>query len=254
MSVQPQRAIAVVVRLLALGFFAWLYGGDLVRRAQAQSAEVAALSELPHLGLALAGVLVALGGFGVLGVALAQRRPARWAPLRLLSSALVALALLDFVVLSSKKGLLTVDEQGQLAIDALAQAASDNSGVEAVLRDPAMLGAMAADLGAAPYFERGEPVGPWRVEVRERCAGPADDAREARPGTLIYCVAADFKHAWVTLVATRAGQVFGARQVVGTAPGWVGEVQVARPPERDSEEAFPPEQPVWDSPTPEAGP
>lgn len=250
---KPLRAGQVAIRLVLLGFFAWLYGGDLVRFAQARTSEVAALSSLPHLGLSLAGVLVVLFGLGALGVSLAQRRPARWAPQRALTIALVSVVFFDLVVLSSRRDLLSAEHRAQRAIATLAERASERSGTEVVLRDPRVLQAIVAELGPVPYFVKGERVPAWQVEVRERCQGPAADAREAAVGTLVYCVAVDRRQGWVTLVGTAAGEVFGPRAVVGTTPEWVGEVRLAPPPVPE-EEPGDPGPPVWPSPTPEAGP
>jgi hypothetical protein len=102
-----------------------------------------------------------------------------------------------------------------------------------------------------PYFVHGERVPEWKLELRERCAGPAVEAGEAQVGTIIYCVSVDRKQAWVTLVGAPLGQVFGPRGIVSTEPAWVGQVHVTAPeppPERDE----PTEQPVWGAPTPDA--
>lgn len=249
---KPLRAGQVVVRAVLLVFFAWLYGGDLARLVQARSAEVAALSSLPHLGLSLAGVLVVLFGLGVLGVSLAQRRPARWAPQRALTIALVSVVFFDLVVLSSRRDLLSAEHRAQRAIATLAQRASERSGTEVVLRDPGTLQALAAELGPVPYFVKGARVPGWQVELRERCPGPAADVRGAAVGTLLYCVSSDRRQAWVSLVGTTAGEVFGPRALVGTSPEWVGTVHLAPapPPEEEPGEPGPP---VWAPPTPGDG-
>jgi hypothetical protein len=68
-------------------------------------------------------------------------------------------------------------------------------------------------------------------------------------GTLIYCVAVDRKQAWVSLVGTANGQVFGPRSIVSVKEGWVGEVHVPAPEQPDQAA-----EPVWEQPTPEAAP
>jgi hypothetical protein len=249
----PSKAGQLALRAAMLLFLGWLYGGDLLLWLGARSAEVAAMSELPRVELAGLGVLVVLFGFGVLSVL--QQKPASWRPQRLVSIAVVSLLFFDFVVLSSRKSMLPAEEQAVLAVQALAEGASELSAEEAVLRDPNALQAMADELGAVPYFEAGQRVPGWKVETREGCQGPAGDARSSRAGTFIYCVAGDRKRAWVTLVGTAVGERFGPRVVVSTDPAWVGEVQVkpreAAPPEGVEAPETPP---VWDQPTQEDAP
>ena len=45
------KPAGVIARVFLLLFLAWLYGGDVVRWGQAQTAEVTALAELPRLWL-----------------------------------------------------------------------------------------------------------------------------------------------------------------------------------------------------------
>lgn len=252
---KPIRVGSVVLRVAMLLFVAWLYGGDLAQWLEARSADVAVMSDLPHPELAVLGVLVAISGFGVLAVALMQKRPAAWRPQRLVSIAIVFLLFFDFVVLSSRKSLLPAEEQALLAVQSLAEGASELSGEEAVLRDPNALQAMANELGPAPFFEQGTRVKGWTVETREGCRGPAGDARGAHAGTLVYCVSVDRKTAWVTLVATAAGQRFGPRVVASTDPAWVGEVKAAPRSNAPSNEAVEDDvAPVWESPTQDPAP
>lgn len=249
---KPLRVGQVVARGGLLLFLAWLYGGDLLRWVQAQSAEVAALTELPRLWLSLLGLGGALGGGVVLALALARKKPAHWQPLRLLTIGVLSLLCLDFVVLSSRQTLLSPDDQTQLAVQAVAEAANQAAGAEAVPRDPALLQSFVEGLGPVPYFLQGERVGDWKLELRERCAGPAAEPGQATVGTLIYCVAVDRKQAWVTLVGTPSGRVFGPRAIVSTTDAWVGEVHVAPPEPEPGAEQPPPS--VWDSPTPDDAP
>lgn len=237
------KPAGAVMRGGLLLFLGWLYGGDVVRWGQAQAAEVAALADLPRLWLGLLGTGVALGGAVVL--VMARGRPPAWRPLRLLSVAVIALLFLDFVVLNSRRSPLSSQARSQMVVQLYADAVARESGMEAVPRDPALLHAPLAGLGPVPFFARGEPVSAWKVELRERCAGPAADPGQAAPGTLIYCVSVDRKQAWVTLVGTAQGQVFGPRAVVSTGEGWVGEVNVTVP-----EAPEPAGPPVWESPTP----
>jgi hypothetical protein len=121
-----------------------------------------------------------------------------------------------------------------------------------VLRDPGALQQLVAQLGSeVPFFVKGERVPAWKVEVRERCPGPASDAGSASVGTLIYCVSTDRALAWVTVVGTPFGQVFGERAVISTEGLWVGEVHLApeQPPEEADPRPDPQDPPVWGVPT-----
>lgn len=238
------KPAAVAVRAGLLLFVGWLYGGDVLRWGQAQGAEVTALNELPRLWLGLLGCAVALGGAVVLG--LSRKQAAGWKPLRLLTIALLSLLFLDFVVLNSRASPLSTDEQALLAAQYFAEAANREAGTEAVPRDPTLLASFLVGLGTVPYFVKGERVPGWKVELRERCAGPATDAGEAPVGTVVYCVASDRQQAWVTIVGAPQGQAFGPRAIVSTQDGWVGQVHVSPPPEPEEP---PPEQPVWGAPT-----
>jgi hypothetical protein len=242
------KVAGVATRSVLLLFLGWLYGGDLIRWIRAQFAEVTALSELPRLWLSVGGCAVTIGG--VIVVVMALKKPASWQPVRLFSVAVLSLLFLDFVVLSSRKSPLALEEKIQLAVQSVAQAAGREAGTEVVPRDPALLHSFLEGLGTVPYFVRGERVADWKVEIRERCPGPAADAGGAAVGTIVYCIAADRKQAWVTLVGVPLGQVFGAPGIVSTEPGWVGEVHVAlaEPPPGQEE---PGDQPVWDAPTPD---
>ena len=236
----------LAARVWVLLFLGWLYGGDLLRWIQAQSAEVAALSELPRLWLCLLGCAVTIGAAIVL--VMARGKPA---VLRLFTIATLSLLFLDFVVLNSRRSPLTPDDQTVLAVQFVAESANREAGTGIVPRDPHLLDSFLEGLGSVPYFVKGERAPGWKVELRERCAGPATEAGEASVGTLIYCVSLDQKHAWVTLVGTPQGKVFGPRAIVSTQAAWVGEVHVSAPELAPEPEPDLADRPVWGSPTPD---
>ncbi len=243
------KPAAIAARAVLLLFIGWLYGGDVMRWGQAQAADVTALAELPRLWLGLLGCVVALGGAAVL--VLSRSRPPSWPAMRLLTIAMLSLLFLDFVVLNSRRSPLSSDEQTLLVAQYFADSVNRQAGTEAVPRDPAILASSLEGLGTVPFFVKGERVKEWKVELRERCAGPAAEAGDAAVGTLVYCVANDRKQAWVTVVGTAQGHVFGQRAIVSTQDGWVGQVQVSLPPEPDDQPGDEREdQPsVWGVPT-----
>ncbi|MEW6432745.1 MAG: hypothetical protein AB1730_14670 [Myxococcota bacterium] len=249
---------ALVLHALLLVWLAVLYGGDLVRYVRAGSAEVAWMNTLPNLGLALAGVAALLLGGGLLGYGLARGLDASWRGYRLGPIAGVLLLFFDFAVLASVRSPVSSAERALLAVVALADGASQHASHTAVPDEPKLLASFVDDLGAVPFFSKGERVASWTVDVRRGCSGPAADAAGKGAGTLIYCLAPDGKRAWVTLVGLAPGEIFGTPRVVGTEDPWMQEVTVAEPAPAPRPEAPPrPELgtgdlgDVWQLPTPD---
>ena len=245
---KPLRPASLVVQGLFGAFLTWLYVGDVVRFVRLQSAEVATVGDAPSLVLALLGSVVALGLLGTLGVTVTSRKPAAWRPRSLALVVGLGLLFLDFSFLSARRSPQSAEERLLAAVQALTQGANAEASPQSVPRDPALLRSFLDGLGPVPLFQQGERVAPWKVEVRERCTGPALEPGASPPGTLIYCVSGDRHRAWVTLVGTALGQTFGAPAIVAAEGGWLGEVFAAPEP---AEEAAPP---VWGSPTPEGEP
>ncbi|MFZ5438799.1 MAG: hypothetical protein ACOZQL_02260 [Myxococcota bacterium] len=240
----PLRSIALQAILVA--FMAWLYGGDLLRAVRAATSSVALLTVAPSLELSVIGLLVT-GALGVtLGLTALRKQPSRWRARRLALVGAATLLLVDFGALANRHPPMTAVESLALTLHAFADEASAASGPESVAREPEALRALLARAPAPPLFVGGEKLAAWKLEVRERCAGPASDVGTATPGTFVYCVSADRHRAWVTVVATREAQTFGAPAVVGVEPPWVAEVAAAAPDEGERK----PERPVWEGPTP----
>lgn len=238
------RPAALFVQGLLSVFVLWLYPGDLVRYLRAQGAPVAMMAEMPSLTLSLLGTLVALGFTAALILVALKKQSASWRPRVMLLAASMFLLFIDFTVLASRRSAITAESRMLLTITTLCDEAERNAAVESVVRDPQLLQSFVANLGAVPLFVEGQRVAGWKVEVRERCAGPALEPGSSSPGTLIYCVSSDRHHAWVTLVGTSLGQTFGAPAVVSTEGDWLGEVSALEPPAEE------PGPPVWGEPTP----
>jgi hypothetical protein len=251
----PASALAMQGLLLVLlGVF---YVGDLVRYVRASAAEAAWMASLPSLGLSLAGIATLLLAAGLLAVGLATGKDAAWRGYRLGPIAGVALFFFDFAVLSSMRSPLSGEERALLAVMALADGAAEHASHTAVPDDPRLLASFVDDLGEVPFFVKGERVPRWTIDVRTGCTGPAADVAGKGVGTLVYCLAADRKHAWVTLVGLSPGESFGAPRVVSTEAPWMQEVTLAPPePETDPEAPGRPEPgagplgDVWQVPTP----
>jgi hypothetical protein len=255
-AAKPSRA-ALAMHGALLVLLAWWYGGDLIRFVRTSRAEVAMMTEPPSLALSLAGVLTVLGGAGLLGFGLLREKDADWRGYRLGPIAGVALLFFDFAVLSSVRSPLTAQDRVVQAVVALADGASEHASHVAVPVDPRLLDSLVADVGPVPLFRQGQRLARWSVDVRQGCAGPAGDAAGKGAGTLIYCVSADGKRAWVTAVGVALGNEFGAPAVVSVEPPWMQEVTV--PPGEPSFEDAPGPEPgapddVWQVPTPEEAP
>lgn len=239
------RPSALVLHGLLVAALGWLYLGDLARWIRAQSAEVTALNELPSLPLSIVGSIAALAAAGLLAVGLAQKRPATWRGFRLGPAAGVIILFFDFAVLSSTRSPFSSAEHAQLGVHLLADHASSGANVDGVPRDADLLATVLEDLGPPPFFVHGVRVPQWSIDVREACDGPASDAAGKGPGTLVYCVSRDRRHAYVTLVGVAAPAIFGPPAIVSTSAPWVGQVDALEP-----EAAPTPPENVWQLPTP----
>lgn len=210
-------------------FLLWLYGGDVVRWGRLQAAPVAVMNDAPLLPLGLFGTVVACALLAALSTRLTKKallppRVAKWVPV-----VAVLLPLIDFVVISSRSSFVQPEELLIGAANSVAQAAAENSGTQVVARDPAVLEAAVAPFTDVPIFVKGERVPNWKVQLREGCSGPAADARDATPGTIVYCVSVDRRQAWVNVVATAAGHTFGEVAMSGLEAPWVAAVQLDQP-------------------------
>jgi hypothetical protein len=241
------KARAIVGHALFVAFLGWLYGGDLVRFVQAQRSPVSALPVVPSIGLALLGLVATIALAVTVVLSVVQQRPASWRGRRLALLGAATLVLVDLGLIASRRTPIAVEESLALAVQGFAEAASEASAPEVVARDPQLLEGLLTT-SPVPLFVGGERVPRWRLEVRERCAGPATEVGRATPGTLVYCVASDYRRAWVTLVATAGAQPFGEAAIVGADGPWLGDVHGLEPEPRDEE------PPVWPSPTPEDAP
>jgi hypothetical protein len=247
-SGRPLRFGLLVTQALLACFLLWLYPGDVVRYVRAQGAAVAVMTEVPSLPLALLGSLVALGFTATLLLVALRKQDGAWRPRRLLLASALFLLFLDFAVLSFRRSAISAERRLLLAVTTLTDEADANAAVESVLREPQLLQSFLGDVGPVPLFVEGQQVPAWKVEVRERCSGPALEPGAATPGTLIYCIAADRQRAWVTLVGAALGQTFGPPAIVSAEGDWVGVVRALEPPaERDG-------PPVWGEPTPDEEP
>lgn len=203
------------LQLAGAAVLAWWFGGDLADALKLPHAELAAFPERPGLAFP-AVVLVATAGAVAAAIYGYARRLGRdFKGHRLLSIVLVVVLFIQVFVVSSARSAIGASDLVTISVQEFARRASAASTPQRVPTDPSELRAMLADIGAPPYFVRGERVPEYRLEVRPRCEGPVSEPGEAPPGTLLYCANKQGNAAWVTLVGLPLGRRFGSPTMVG---------------------------------------
>lgn len=223
---------STVVTALLSSFGLWLYGGDLIRWTLISRAPFAVAAGYPSLVFGGLGAALALASWGALVLDLVRRRAPSPAH-RFARASMVALLAFDFGVRSTVWSEGTAEDALLAAVHTVAREAAEASTGEMVTSDPTVVHGWLEQLGPVPLFEHGVRVADWKIEVRERCGGPATEPGSALPGTLIYCVSDDRHRAWVSLVAAKEGDRFGPVAVVGAESPWVAEID-AEPPLEDA--------------------
>ncbi|WP_224366730.1 hypothetical protein [Hyalangium versicolor] len=208
----PSRKV-LLSNALCLGLLAWLYGGDLSDALQARSAEVAAFTELPHLGLPILVLAASAAALGVAVWGLLRRRGDDFKGYRLLPILLVGALFVDLVFAERRIPLSSLD-LASMSLQSFHTLAQQQASLDAVPADPAVLNPLLGQLGRPPYLVRGQPVAQYSLQVRQDCDGPVRSAPGLQPGTLIYCVAPGRKGAWITLVGLPAERRFGTPDVL----------------------------------------
>lgn len=202
--------LANAVSFLVLG---WLYGGDALLAVRARDAEVAAYSQLPSVVAPSVVLVLTLAVAAVVGWGLARRRGDDFKGYRLLPILLVGALMVD-LVRSDTAEYLGSTELSAGALQVFRDEAGALATAQGLPADAAALSALVEKLGPAPYLVRGQPVGPFALQVRQGCTGPVQEPQGARPGTLFYCVSKDASEAWASLVGLPAEQRFGAPAMV----------------------------------------
>jgi hypothetical protein len=213
----PRPTGTLAFNAAATALLAWLYSGDVYDGVRARTAEVSAFANVPNIGFAAAALVATLLGAGVTVAGALTRREGSWKGYRLLPVLAVLILFVDLFVLSSEKVPMGAPDRVALAISALAQHATEGSSPEGVLARKEPLDDFVKSLGPPPLLVRGAPRARWELSLRSNCTGPAADFQGEAPGTLVYCVAADSQHAWVSAVAFPREQRFGPPGVFALA-------------------------------------
>jgi hypothetical protein len=216
----PRPTGTLAFNAAATALLAWLYSGDVYDGLRARTAEVSAFADVPNIGFAAAALVATLVGAGVTVAGALRKRDGSWKGYRVVPVLAVLILFVDLFVLSVEKVPMGAPDRVALAISALAQHATDGSSPEGVLASKEALEEFVKSLGPPPLLVRGAPRARWELSLRANCTGPAADLAGEAPGTLVYCVAADRQHAWVSAVAFPREQRFGPPGVftVGGVP------------------------------------
>lgn len=201
--VRPRAAFRLVVAANAasLLFLSWLYGADLLDALAARGAEVVARSQPPAVIFAALVLVAALACAGAVAWALFRRKDASFRGYRLLPIVTVVAVFVDLFVVSASNSPLRSSDQLALHLRQFQLQATQIAAAAGTVDQPEALRASLAELGAPPYLVRGKRPPAYALEVRQGCAGPVAEAGGVAVGTLIFCVSADRRTAWVTAVA-----------------------------------------------------
>ena len=201
----------LIVNAVFFALLLWLYGGDLLDAFRIPSAEVAALTGPPNAVFAGVVLLLAVACLAATLWGALSGKGGEFKGYRLLPIVGVVAIFVDLFLISSEK--LPVSSADQLAYglsefrSAVQAKSSERTGV---LTDEAALREELARLPSPPYMIRGVRPQAYTLQVRYDCDGPVNDAPGAQAGTVIYCVSADRKKAWITAVALPIGEKFGS--------------------------------------------
>jgi len=227
------RAALIVNGLCAL-LLGWLYGGDALDSVRSQSAEVSAYLEPPNLVFALVSLFATAVGFGATVLGFVQKKGQAWRGFRLMPIVTVVVLFVDLFFFSASKSPLSAADRTALTLQSFAEAASQASSPEKLPTSPRELQTMVEQFGAPPYLLQGQPAKAWTVVVREGCTGPATEVKGEPLGTLVYCLSADRKQAWITAVALPVGTFFGSPELFGRHGEPAVGMASVRPPDEGS--------------------
>lgn len=209
----PGKA-TLATNVIALAFLLFLYVGDLVDYLRAQRAEVSAFGKPPNVLFAALVLAAVTGVLVLLTLKLMQGVEAKNRVFRLLPIVAVVSIFIDLFVLSVDDTLINPADQMSLALQLFGKTASERGTASQVPSTDRDLADIVKEFGAPPYLLRGQPAPAFTIQRRENCEGPVGEAPGAQVGTFLYCVAADKRTAWVTLVALPYEERFGVAKVL----------------------------------------
>ncbi len=191
---------------LALALLLWIGIRYLLIGLEVRSASVVALTAIPPWPLYAGFVALAAALAGLVGLAVARRATPESKVFRLLPVASAICLSTHWFVLPTAVPPIALD---QLAIQELADVPSlvtpDSYGLLPVDAEPI---AAALRTLPCPYLRNGQPMTPWALSVVRDCTGPIVELPPGiQAGTLLYCVAADRRKAWMSGVGTASSLI-----------------------------------------------
>lgn len=224
----PFRLAASVSLLAVLG---WLFAGDAYVLWQLHHQPFVALAFVPSLTFTLVGLAVALAGAVALLGGLLTKKPATWRGYLVLPVLGGALVAIDLGVLAPVRPGVSVDAQAFAALSLVAEEVLSTAVEGRLLAEPNRLQHALQRLGPPPFFQQGTQLGAWSVDLRQRCDGPAVDARGRLPGTVLACVSPDESTVWLTVVTLSTPvRTDGSWLEVVQAPAPGAEPELDEPP------------------------
>jgi hypothetical protein len=191
------------------------------------------VTHLQALPLAWVWAPLTLAQLGLVGLALASRKPGPKAVRTRLPGVGAAIQVFAFIFVTPAVRPLTPSLEPVAAVQALGEILrgdAEQAGQVELPVLPGLLDVAVKELPSPNLFVKGEPVKAWTWVLRENCTGPVTEAAGAGPGTFFYCLSADHKTAWLTVVMLGA-ELYGDVKLA-TRNGHLVEFAVHAPPPR----------------------
>ena len=230
-SALPARQRPSVGLLLAnaasLALVVWIGVDHTSLGLEVRGARVVALSAMPLWPLYALSVAAAAGLGVFVVIELLRRRPPDSRSYRLLPIAAVVFFAMHFLVLPPALPPMPSDWLAASWLSALeSSAVITEDGL--LPRDPEALAKQLSQM-PPPYLRDGKPMTAWPLVVRSDCDGPISALPAAlEPATLIACVSADRRTAWVSIAGTGGRHTGPATLVMADGAPFSVKVQAMR--------------------------
>ncbi len=203
----------VVMSVISVALIGWLYGGDVSDALKARTAEVAAFAEPPSLAFALVVLGAALAGAGATAFGVVKKKGGAWRGYRLMPIVTVVVLFVDLFFVFGSKNPLSSADRSLAVIQVLTNQANLIATATRVPTAPE-LAPQLEPFEAPAYLVKGERSAHWALKEVAGCSGPMAEPKGEPVGTIFYCVSADQKQAWLSLVGLDVGRRFGRPEVM----------------------------------------
>lgn len=217
----------LLANAVSLALVAWIGVGHTSLGLEVRGARVVALSAMPLWPLYALFVAAAVGLAIFVVVELIRRRQADSRSYRLLPICAVVFSAVHFLVLPPAIPPMPSDwlaASQLLAVESSALVTEDGL----LPRDPEALSKLLSQM-PPPYLRDGERMTVWPLVVRWDCEGPITALPAAiEPATLIACVSADRRAAWISIAGTGGRYTGPATLVMADGAPFSVKVQALR--------------------------